>query len=196
MRTLEQVISDQKQEGRTEDARALAQARSKALYLTGGGNGTMYIDTVNSMGEAGGTCHMPTGKVTLRNDIVGESDRLETRELPDDVVDMQKVTHIMVHELLHRGKGGQEDRIWAEGVVDLKARRLTKHDGAEAYDEKVQTAERIENILGGEHEMLKAARGPQWQAKMTHQLVMKLMGRGFEVSTAQKRAEGLVREVD
>ncbi len=192
METLDSIQSNHGEDGRDADAIALLAAKSEAEALTGTSLGRVGVRSVNEMGRAAGLCHMVDGNIELRSDIVGDHEA----PVADDIVDQSLLTSVLVHELLHRGKGGRERRIWAEGVVDLRARRLTQHRGAEDYDHHVRAAEKIETVLGGEEVMLAAAEGPDWQRNMTQQLVGALLEQGLEANRAINKAETLVDQVN
>lgn len=171
--TLPQFVERQEDE---ELQVLLEQEIARAENLAGRRFDSVKVRGVSEMGEAAGRCHMCSGEIEVREDIIRSEQGIR-----------EALAHVLVHEAEH-AEGND-----LEGMTELAATLKTGRPPVPAYREKVSHARHLVQVLGAQ-EAQEFARSPQGKVLMLRQYVAKRVelarGEDFQEAAEQAAQEG------
>lgn len=153
----------------------LEQEIARAESLTGRRFDSVKVRGVSEMGEAAGRCHMCSGEIEVREDIVKSEQGIR-----------EALAHVLVHEAEH-AEGNS-----LEGMTELAATLSTGRPPVPAYREKVSHARHLVSVIGAQ-EAQEFARSPEGKVLMLREYVAKRV-EAVQEADLQKALEKAAQE--
>lgn len=167
--SLGEFVADQE----SEETRSLLRREiGRARALSNGKNfDEVKVSSVAEMGEAAGTCHMCTGEIKVRADIVSTEKGVR-----------ESLTSVLVHESIHA------EGVALEGMTELEATLRTGKPPVPAYLTKVEHARHITTVVGRDA-AFKAVRKDEGRVALLNAYVAARVKRGIAANVAMEEGE-------